>query len=112
MGGTGGGKSAAAHTMTSKLYVGNLPYTTTAQELHDLFAPAGSVAAVDLVFDKFTGRSLGFAFVTMLTLEDTRRALGLLYGAALGGQILTIAEACDREESTSHLLPLHDRVFF
>jgi len=98
--------------MTSKLYVGNLPYTTTAQELHDLFAPAGSVSAVDLVFDKFTGRSLGFAFVSMMSADDARRALGKLYGAALGGQTLTIAEACDREENATRSLPVSERVFF
>ena len=51
--------------MQTKLYVGNLPFSCTALELQGLFSEAGAVAAIDLVFDKVTGRPRGFAFVTM-----------------------------------------------
>ena len=84
--------------MTSKLYVGNLPFATTAQELQDLFAQAGTVTTVDLIFDKFTGRSRGFAFVSMATPEDARNAVEKLHGHPLDGRNLTVNEARAREE--------------
>lgn len=84
--------------MTSKLYVGNLPFSTTAQELQDLFSSAGSVASVDLIFDKFTGRSRGFAFVNMTTPEDAQKVLDKFNGYDMGGRALTVNEARPREE--------------
>ncbi|PTY08848.1 RNA-binding protein [Opitutaceae bacterium EW11] len=84
--------------MTSKLYVGNLPFATTAQELQDLFAQAGTVTTVDLIFDKFTGRSRGFAFVNMGTPEDAQKAIEKLSGYSLDGRNLTVNEARPKEE--------------
>lgn len=84
--------------MTSKLYVGNLPFATTAQELQDLFAQAGAVTTVDLIFDKFTGRSRGFAFVNMSTPEDAKSAIEKFHGFAMDGRNLTVNEARPREE--------------
>ena len=79
--------------MNTKLYVGNLPFTSTALDLQGLFAEAGGVAAIDLVFDKSSGRSRGFAFVTMATPEDARAAIQKLHGHALEGRNLTVSEA-------------------
>jgi RNA recognition motif-containing protein len=83
---------------SSKLYIGNLPFSTTAQELQDLFSQAGGVAAVDLIFDKFTGRSRGFAFVEMSGPEDAQKAIERFHGYDLGGRNITVNEARPREE--------------
>ncbi|OAM90662.1 RNA-binding protein [Termitidicoccus mucosus] len=83
---------------SSKLYIGNLPFSTTAQELQDLFSQAGGVAAVDLIFDKFTGRSRGFAFVEMAGGEDAQKAIERFHGYDLGGRKITVNEARPREE--------------
>jgi cold-inducible RNA-binding protein len=85
--------------MTSKLYVGNLPFATTAQELQDLFTDVGAVSAVDLIFDKFTGRSRGFAFVNMASPEDAQRVIEKFHGFDMGGRALTVNEARAREDS-------------
>jgi RNA recognition motif-containing protein len=99
MHGNGGEKIAAGiPNMTSKLYVGNLPFATTAQELQNLFAQDGAVSAVDLVFDKFTGRSRGFAFVNMATPQDAHRVIEKFHGYDMGGRNLTVNEARPREE--------------
>ena len=79
--------------MNTKLYVGNLPFSATALELQGLFAEAGGVAAIDLVFDKVTGRSRGFAFVTMVTPEAAGAAIEKLHGHPLDGRNLTVSEA-------------------
>ncbi|HWA08698.1 MAG TPA: RNA-binding protein [Opitutaceae bacterium] len=79
--------------MNTKLYVGNLPFSSTALDLQGLFAQAGSVAAIDLVFDKVTGRPRGFAFVTMATPEGAKAAVAKLHGHALDGRNLTVSEA-------------------
>jgi cold-inducible RNA-binding protein len=84
--------------MTSKLYVGNLPFSTTAQELQDLFAQAGDVAGVDLIFDKFSGRSRGFAFVSMATPEDAGKVMEKFNGFSMEGRSLTVNEARAKEE--------------
>jgi cold-inducible RNA-binding protein len=84
--------------MSTKLYVGNLPFATTAQDLQDLFAQAGTVASVDLIFDKFTGRSRGFAFVTMASPEDAQTAIQKLHGHPIDGRNLTVNEARPKEE--------------
>jgi cold-inducible RNA-binding protein len=79
--------------MNTKLYVGNLPFVTTALDLQQLFADAGGIASVDLVSDKFTGRSRGFAFVTMDTPDGAQNAIAKLHGQDLGGRQLTVSEA-------------------
>ena len=84
--------------MSTKLYVGNLPFSTTAQELQDLFSQAGAVAGVDLIFDKFTGRSRGFAFVSMGTAEEAQAAVQKFHGFAMAGRTLTVNEARPKEE--------------
>lgn len=84
--------------MTSKLYVGNLPFSTTAQELQDLFAQVGDVAGVDLIFDKFSGRSRGFAFVSMSTPDDASKVMEKFNGFSIEGRNLTVNEARAKEE--------------
>lgn len=84
--------------MISKLYVGNLPFATTAQDLQDLFSQAGAVAGVDLIFDKFTGRSRGFAFVNMGSPDDAQKAIEKFHGYPLEGRNLTVNEARPKEE--------------
>jgi cold-inducible RNA-binding protein len=84
--------------MTSKLYVGNFPFATTAQELQDLFASTGEVSSVEMIFDKFTGRSRGFAFVNMATPEDALKAIEKLHESEFGGRNLTVNEARPRDE--------------
>jgi RNA recognition motif-containing protein len=88
--------------MNTKLYVGNLPFTTTALDLQGLFSQAGSVASIDLVTDKFTGRSRGFAFVTMATPDDAKNAVTQLHGRDLGGRNLTVSEARPPAERPAH----------
>lgn len=96
--GNGGEGSGANDNMTSKLYVGNLPFATTAQELQDLLAATGEVASVEMIFDKFTGRSRGFAFVNMATPEDAKKVIDKFHGSEMGGRPLTVNEARPREE--------------
>jgi RNA recognition motif-containing protein len=84
--------------MGNKLYVGNLPFNTTETDLQDLFAQAGPVNEVVLMQDKFTGKSRGFAFVTMATDQDATAAITQLNGKALDGRPLTVNEARPREE--------------
>jgi RNA recognition motif-containing protein len=84
--------------MSTKLYVGNLPFTSTAQDLQDLFSQAGTVAGVDLIFDKFTGRSRGFAFISMSTPEEAQAAIQKFHGFAMDGRNLTVNEARPKEE--------------
>jgi cold-inducible RNA-binding protein len=79
--------------MNTKLYVGNLPFVTTALDLQQLFAEAGGIASVDLVSDKFSGRSRGFAFVTMDTADGAQNAIAQLHGKPLEGRQLTVSEA-------------------
>ncbi len=82
----------------SKLYVGNLPFATTAQEVEALFAQAGTVSVVEIVFDKFTGRSRGFAFVTMASPAEAQAAIEKLHGHDITGRALTVTLARPREE--------------
>ena len=84
--------------MGNKLYVGNLPFNTTETDLQDLFAEAGPVSEVVLMQDKFTGKSRGFAFVTMATDADALNAVNQLNGKAFEGRPLTVNEARPRED--------------
>ena len=68
--------------MGTKLYVGNLPFSTTEPDLQDLFAGAGTVSEVMLVQDKFTGKSRGFAFVTMSSDSEAQAAIEQFHGTA------------------------------
>lgn len=82
----------------SKLYVGNIPFATTAQELEGLFAQAGTVSVVEIVFDKFTGRSRGFAFVTMSNPQEAQKAVEQLHGRDMSGRAMTVGIARPRED--------------
>jgi hypothetical protein len=84
--------------MNTRLYVGNLPYTATENELRDLFAQQGPVSEVNLMVDKVTGRPRGFAFVTMAAKEGCEAAIKNLHGKDMGGRALTVNEARPREE--------------
>lgn len=82
----------------SKLYVGNLPFASTAQDLEALFGQAGTVSVVEIIFDKFTGRSRGFAFVTMGSAEEAQKAVEKFHGHQLEGRALAVNIARPREE--------------
>jgi RNA recognition motif-containing protein len=83
--------------MGTKLYVGNLPFNTTENELQELFSQAGAVQEVTLMQDRFTGKSRGFAFITMGSDEDAQNAISKLNGHAMEGRQLTVNEARPRE---------------
>jgi|ERR1700736_2906195 cold-inducible RNA-binding protein len=81
-----------------KLYVGNLSFNTTDPDLRDLFAPFGTVEDVYLVTDRGTGRSRGFAFVTMSSVAEGQAAITALEGKQVDGRNLTVNEARPKEE--------------
>ena len=83
--------------MGSKIYVGGLPYSTTEQQLSDLFAAHGSVASARIITDKFTGQSRGFGFVEMNSDAEAQAAITALNGTDLGGRTLTVNEARPQE---------------
>jgi len=82
----------------SKLFVGNLAFATTENDLQDAFAAFGTVMEVNLMMDRMTGKSRGFAFVTMSSPEEAQRAIEGLHGKNLGGRDLTVNVARPREE--------------
>jgi RNA recognition motif-containing protein len=79
--------------MSTKLYVGNLPYQTTEADLQTLFESAGSVATINIVRDRATGQARGFAFVEMSDEEGAKRAISELDRHEYGGRNLTVNEA-------------------
>jgi cold-inducible RNA-binding protein len=83
--------------MGTKLYVGNLSFNTTENELQELFSQAGTVQEVTLMQDKFTGKSRGFAFVTMGSEADAQNAITKFNGQTIEGRPLTVNEARPRE---------------
>jgi len=84
--------------MATKLYVGNLPFQTTSDELKDHFSQAGSVESASVVEDRMTGRSRGFGFVEMATAEEAAAAIEQLNGKDFGGRNLTVNEARPRTD--------------
>jgi cold-inducible RNA-binding protein len=84
--------------MSTKLFVGNLSFNATENQLQDMFAAHGTVTEVDLIMDKFSGRPRGFAFVTMETKEAADAAVQALNGKSIDGRALTVNEARPREE--------------
>ena len=82
----------------SKLYVGNLPFASTAQDLEALFGQVGTVNVVEIIFDKFTGRSRGFAFVTMANGDEAQKAVEQFHGHEIEGRALSVNIARPREE--------------
>ena len=87
--------------MEVKLYVGNLSYTTTEDDLRELFAKAGGVASVALIKDRDTGSSKGFAFVEMYTQAEAQKAISMLNGSQLEDRALKVNLAKPREERSS-----------
>ena len=81
-----------------KLYVGNLSFETTENDLQDLFEKHGTVNEAHLMMDRMTGKSRGFAFVTMNDDAQAKAAMGALNGFELNGRTLTVNEARPREE--------------
>ena len=79
--------------MSTKLYVGNLPYQTTESDLQALFEASGQVASVNVVRDRATGQARGFAFVEMSDSEGAQRAIKELNQREFGGRSLTVNEA-------------------
>jgi cold-inducible RNA-binding protein len=84
--------------MSNKLFVGNLSFEITENDLQDAFAAFGSVTESNLMMDRTTGRSRGFGFVTMSTPEEAQKAISGLNGKDLGGRALTVNVARPREE--------------
>ena len=84
--------------MGTKLYVGNLSFNTMDTDLKTLFQQAGTVVSCDLILDKFTGKSRGFAFVEMSSQEEATKAIADFNGKDLDGRALTVNEAKPREE--------------
>lgn len=79
--------------MGKKLYVGNLPFTTTDEALQEIFAQAGNVQSAKIITDRDTGRSKGFGFVEMSTDQEAADAIQKFNGAEYGGRNMTVAEA-------------------
>jgi cold-inducible RNA-binding protein len=80
-----------------KLYVGNLPFSTSSQDLQEMFAQAGTVESASVVEDRETGRSRGFGFVEMASNEDGAAAIAQFNGKDMNGRNLTVNEARPRE---------------
>src|SRR5689334_23449921 len=84
--------------MSNKMFVGNLSFNTTENDLQDAFAAHGTVTEVNLMMDRATGRPRGFGFVTMSTAEEAQTAIAALNGKQLDGRDLTVNIAKPREE--------------
>ena len=84
--------------MSTKLFVGNLSFNTTENDLQDAFAAHGTVVETNLMTDRMTGRARGFGFVTMSSPEEAQKAIEALNGAQMDGRALTVNIAKPREE--------------
>lgn len=84
--------------MEVKLYVGNMTYNTTEDQLRSLFSEVGNVVAVDVIKDRATGRAKGFAFVTMSSQAEADNAINMYNGKEVDGRALTVNVAKPREE--------------
>jgi len=84
--------------MSTKLFVGNLSFEVSENELQDAFAAHGKVVEANVVMDRETNKPRGFGFVTMSTPDEAQKAIGAMNGAALKGRNLTVNEARPREE--------------
>lgn len=83
--------------MATKLFVGNLPFSATNADLESLFGQVGAVASVNIIMDKFTGRSRGFGFVEMNSNQEAQTAIERFNGHELQGRALTVNEAKPQE---------------
>jgi RNA recognition motif-containing protein len=84
--------------MDNKLYIGNLPYAATEEDIKNFFSQAGNVTSVALITDRATGRAKGFGFVEMATSEDAQKAISMFHGQDFMGRALTVNIARPREE--------------
>src|SRR2546428_9715913 len=84
--------------MSTKLFVGNLSFNTTENDLQDAFAAHGTVVETNLMMDRMSGRPRGFAFVTMGSPEEAQKAIEAMNGKQLDGRALTVNIARPREE--------------
>jgi RNA recognition motif-containing protein len=84
--------------MSNKLFVGNISFNTTENDLQDAFAAHGTVLEANLMMDRVTGKARGFGFVTMSTPQEAQAAIQALNGASIDGRALTVNEARPREE--------------
>jgi RNA recognition motif-containing protein len=84
--------------MSNKIFVGNLSFDTTENDLNDLFAAHGTVTETNLMMDRDTGKPRGFAFVTMSSAAEAEKAIAALNGKEVGGRALTVNVAKPREE--------------
>jgi RNA recognition motif-containing protein len=87
--------------MNTKLFVGNLSFNTTENDLQDTFAAHGTVVEANLMTDRTSGRPRGFGFVTMSSPEEAKKAIDALNGSTLDGRNLTVNEARPREQHAS-----------
>ena len=83
--------------MGKKLYIGNLPFTVTDDQLRDHFSQVGTVTSAQVIMDRFSGRSKGFGFVEMSTDEEASKAISQFNGQDLSGRALTVSEARPKE---------------
>jgi RNA recognition motif-containing protein len=83
--------------MSTKLYVGNLSFNTTTQDLEEMFGAHGTVESTNIIEDRETGRSRGFGFIEMSTKEEGQNAISTLNGKEIDGRALTVNEAKPRE---------------
>lgn len=84
--------------MAAKLFVGSLPFSTTSEELKEIFAKVGAVVDANVVMDKMTGRSRGFGFVEMGSDDDVKKAIDTLNGTEVGGRKIFVSEARPQEQ--------------
>jgi cold-inducible RNA-binding protein len=84
--------------MSTKMFVGNLSFKTTENDLQDAFAAFGTVVETNIMMDRMTGRPRGFAFVTMSTAEEAEKAIEGLHGKEFDGRALTVNVARPRED--------------
>ena len=87
--------------METKIYVGNMSYDTTEEELRTLFSEAGTVASVDIIKDRDTGRSKGFGFITMDSQVEAEKAISMFNEKTVNDRALTVNIARPREERPS-----------
>lgn len=92
--------------MTTKLYVGGIPYATTENSLKELFAKAGNVSSVSIIIDRMTGRSKGFGFVEMATDEEAQAAINMFNGTEFEGRKLTVNVARPLEPRNNDRRPM------
>ncbi len=84
--------------MEKNLFIGNLPYSATDDQLKEIFSKAGEVVSARVITDKFSGRSKGFGFVEMATEEEAQKAIQTLEGYSMEGRNIRVSEAKPKEE--------------